>query len=246
MKIRESGTSPYPYWTFENLIHASTAQDIFEELQSLSHDADYISRMYKYDNVFERKFAQDNWDLLPPITKAWLCWTLTAPFIAMIETITGIQGLIADPWLRGGGFHLHKPGGVLMVHKDFTMHPKLKLIRRLNLIVYMNKNYDPSWGGQLELWSKNMEKCEVKIDPGYNMGVLFETPEAPHGFNTPWSAPIGIGRKSLAVYLYSAPTEEDLRKTHLSTQFLRSKDEQTTDGIEALRERRNHGRLTSG
>lgn len=245
MKIIDKGESPFKFWVFENAIDSKLAQMIFTELTSIGDDVNYHATMYKYDNVFEKKLAQDKLELMPPTTKAWLMWTLTQNFVSMIETITGIDGLIPDPWLRGGGFHLHTQGGILKPHLDFTMHPKLKLVRRLNFIVYFNKNYDPSWGGELELWNKEMTVCEKKIQPGYNIGVLFETPDAAHGFSVPWSAPEGITRKSLAVYLYSSPTADDLLRPHRSTQFLRRADEEINPEMEALREKRNSGRLST-
>ncbi len=243
MKFDRHGTSPYKWWTFKEPIHPKTAQEIFTELTRYGDDPHYRADMFKYDNVFEKKLAQNNFDQLPPVTKAWLSWTLTSHFVTMIEQITGIEGLIPDPHFNGGGFHLHTTGGILKPHLDYTRHKKLGLIRRLNFIVYFNKNYDPSWNGQLELWSPDMSECEVKLDPSYNTGVLFETPNAPHGFSVPWSAPDNITRKSLACYLYTCPAESDFATNHLSTQFLLAKGEETDPETEALRQKRNLGRL---
>lgn len=243
MKITQQGEKPFHYWVFKDALDARLAQMICGELVDYGNDPEYRSHMYKYDNVFEKKLAQDNLEMLPPTTKSWLVWTLTAHFVSMIESITGVSGLIPDPWFTGAGFHLHTTGGVLKPHIDFSRHRKHGLIRRFNYIVYFNKNYEKTWGGELELWDKEMKSPDVKIEPGYNVGVLFETPDAPHGFSVPWNAPNGITRKSLAVYLYSAPTLEDLQRDHKSTQFLRAKGETTNDETEALRERRNHGRI---
>lgn len=243
LEITKQGTEPFKYWVIKDPLHPTIAQRIFTELSLLSQDENYLASMYKYSNFFEKKLAQDQMRLMPDTVRGWLAWTLTSEFVDVIEKLTGITGLCVDPWFMGGGIHMHKAGGILRVHKDFTKHRKLGLIRRLNYIVYFNKNYEESWGGQLEFHSKDMSKCEVKIDPGYNVGVLFETPDSPHGFNTPWSAPDNIARKSLAVYLYTAPTKEDLEKEHLSTQFLKTPGEKTTPEIEELRAKRNKGRI---
>ncbi len=236
-----SGESPFRYWIIENALPGQMAQGIFQELSAIRN----TDSMYKYDNYFEKKYAEDRWLHLPPVTKSMLNWTLSGVFVKAIEEMTGLTGMIPDPHLTGGGIHIHKDGGILRPHRDFTLHKKLGLIRKLNWILYMNKNYDPAWGGQLELWSKDMSKCEVSIEPKFNRAVLFETPLAPHGFSNPWSAPHGITRKSLAVYLYAAPTIQDLQSDHKSTQFLKAPNEETTEYIEELRALRNTGRLAS-
>lgn len=236
-----SGTSPFRWWQIDNALPAPMAQVIFQELSAYRD----TSKMYRYDNYFEKKFATDDWSLFPPMTKAMLNWSLSGPFVKSIEDMTGINNLCVDPWLTGGGIHIHKENGVLRPHTDFSMHRKLGLVRKLNWIIYLNKNYDPAWGGQLELWSKDMSKCEVTIEPIFNRAVLFETPGAPHGFSNVWSAPHDITRKSLAIYFYVAPTVEDLAKIHESTHFLPTPGEQTTPEIEELRAKRNKGRLAS-
>lgn len=245
MKIKESGTNPYPYWILENPMHSATAQEVFLELSSLADNPHYVSQMYKYENPLERKLATDKYDLFPPITRAWLTWTLTSQFIQIIQDITGIEGLVADPWFRGGGIHLHRNEGILRPHIDFDFHQDLNLVRRLNFIIYFNKNYSDDWGGALELWSPDGQELTKTIKPEYNMGVLFETPNAVHGFLKPWAAPNGITRKSLAVYLYTSPTKEDLDKPHFSTRFIKTSAENDTEEITKLRELRSKGRLNS-
>ncbi len=242
MKLRSKSESPFKHYIFDEPIHPRTAQEIFSELSTYTE----CTGFYHYDNYFEKKHATDKWGMFPPTTRAWLNWTLSGDFVKWAEEVSGIKGLIPDPHLRGGGIHLHKSGGILRPHTDFNIHPDLGLVRRLNYIIYFNKNYEESWGGQLEFWTRRMDgrlaDC-IKIQPAFNVGVLFETPEAAHGFSVPWDAPNDITRKSLAVYLYSAPTREDLEQQHKSTCFLPIPGEETSPEIEELRERRNNGRL---
>lgn len=237
----EHGTSPFPYWVSDNALQTEMAHGIFYELTKLEP----TDKWYKYDNVFERKYANDKLEEMPIKTKTFLEICNSKDFVSSIERLTGIENLVTDHTYRGGGIHLIGYDGKLDLHKDFSKHPSLGLIRRLNVLIYFNKNWEPSWGGELELWSKDMSKCEVKIEPIFNRMVIFETPDAPHGHPNPWKAPNSIYRKSLALYYYKAPTIEDLQKEHLSTQFLKKPDEQTTPEIEALREKRNKGRLSS-
>src|SRR5262249_39147078 len=84
-------------------------------------------------------------------------------FLQFLEEMTGIEGLIPDPYLEGGGLHMIKPGGSLAIHADFNWHKRLKLDRRLNLLLYLNKDWDESFGGALELWSQDMKAVVKKI-----------------------------------------------------------------------------------
>lgn len=232
---------PFKHWVIDDALPSQMAQQLFKDALTVSSNK---QKLYKYDNIFERKYATDKWDVFPDGTKHFLSWTLCSPFVKKIEEMTGIKGLIPDWSFTGGGYHFHTFDGVLKSHKDFSLHRNLGLIRRLNFIVYLNKNYQPSWGGQLELHDSSLSFFK-EIEPIFNRAVLFETPGNIHGFNKPWRAPDGIERKSIAIYLYTAPTREDFDKEHLSTQFVKLPNEPTNDEIEKLREQRNKGRLTT-
>ena len=80
-------------------------------------------------------------------------------FLKFLEEMTGISGLIPDPYFVGGGMHETKRGGHLGVHADFNIHDKLKLERKLNLLIYLNEDWSPEFGGELELWDTGMRAC---------------------------------------------------------------------------------------
>lgn len=233
------GKTPYNHWCINDFLPKQLANMLFNELNEFTKNTD---EWWRYDNHFEDKYAENRWERFPPTIKTFLYSTLAGPFVNFLELTTGVKGLIADHSLRGSGIHLHKKFGKLHIHKDFTRHEELGLIRRLNVLIYFNKNYESKHGGQLELWSKDMKKCEVSIEPVFNKAVIFETPEAPHGLGSPWMA--DFPRKSISLYYYTSPTAEDLKKEHLSTQFLKKPDEMTTVEIEILRDTRNRGRIT--
>lgn len=79
--------------------------------------------------------------------------------------VTGIEGLIGDSTYAGGGVHIHTTGGSLGVHADFNRHPITDTHRRLNLLLFLNRDWRPEWGGQLELWSAFMCPCAVRGKP---------------------------------------------------------------------------------
>lgn len=125
-------------------------------------------------------------------------------FLRVLETMTGITGLIPDPYLEGGGLHQIERGGYLKVHADFNRYEKLALDRRLNLLIYLNKDWREEYGGHLELWTRDMAKCARKVLPIFNRCVVFSTTDSSyHGHPEPLTCPERSSRKSIALYYYT-------------------------------------------
>ena len=139
--------------------------------------------------------------------------------------------MIGDPYYRGGGIHQIERGGKLDVHIDFNKHQKLNLDRRLNVIIYLNKNWDPSYGGNFEIWNGHqengehiLESCKTKILPLFNRMACFNTSEKSyHGHPEPLNCPPDIFRRSLALYYYTAGDMGDQRAKEHSTIFINDK-----------------------
>ncbi|MDA0284216.1 MAG: 2OG-Fe(II) oxygenase [Planctomycetota bacterium] len=132
-------------------------------------------------------------------------------FLEFLETLTGIEGLIPDPYFQGGGLHQIRKGGFLKVHADFNHHRKLNLDRRINVLVYLNRDWQEEFGGHLELWDRSMEQSVVRVLPVFNRCVVFSTTDwSYHGHPEPLNCPETTSRKSLALYYYSngRPTDE--------------------------------------
>lgn len=141
----------------------------------------------------------------------------TYPIIHFLETLTGMEGLIGDPHYHGGGLHQILPGGFLKVHADFNFLEKLKLYRKINLLLYLNKDWKEAYGGHIELWHRDMSACAQKIAPVFNRCVIFNTDSySYHGHPSPLACPDGVTRKSVAFYYYNTdPRDSD--GTHHST-----------------------------
>lgn len=131
----------------------------------------------------------------------------SAPMLQFLETLTGIEGLIPDPYFTGGGLHETKKGGFLGVHSDFRINKKLNIERRLNAIIYLNHDWQEAYGGNLELWDLGMKTCLKKILPIYNRCVIFNTDkDSNHGHPEPLTTPEHISPRSIALYYYTATT----------------------------------------
>lgn len=150
----------------------------------------------------------------------------SGPFLRYLEGLTGIDGLLPDPHMTGGGLHQYLPGAELRVHADFNKLPGYDLDRRLNLLLYLNPRWDDAWGGGLELWDRGMHACVQRISPIANRCVVFSTTrDSYHGMPDPLACPDGITRRSLALYYYSNGRPEAERGPAHSTLWQTRPDE---------------------
>jgi len=131
-------------------------------------------------------------------------------FASWISAVTGIENLRTTDDSLGSGVHQGKDGSYVDVHIDVNMNPEKGLWRRINLLIYLNRNWKPEYGGDLELWNKEMTVCEVKVPCDFNRAVIFYTDEnSPHGY-AKINVPEGETRKSFYSYFYT-PIGEGFR-----------------------------------
>lgn len=145
----------------------------------------------------------------------------SASMLQFLEGITTIQGLIPDPYFSGGGFHEIRNGGKLGIHADFRINQQLHLNRRLNMLIYLNKDWQESYGGNLEIWDRSMSQCCALIAPIFNRCVIFNTEsDSYHGHPDPLNIPDNITRKSIALYYYTASKHVYNESPSHSTMFV--------------------------
>lgn len=232
--------TPFPHVVVDNFLNYVDAHELryCTAKSVLSSFPDPSEHWYKYDNCFETKFATDKFELMNPDQRYVLNYLNSPTMLRWLESYFEIDGLIPDPYYRGGGLHYIKQGGKLDVHADFNLHPKLKLERRLNVLIYLNEDYKSEYGGQLELWDQTMERCEVSIDPIFNRLVAFETnSNSFHGHPSAWMGP--YPRRSIATYYYTVPRGP--LNVH-STLYQKLPGTKTTPEIEEFRKKRAKGR----
>ena len=198
---------PFPHIVLDGLFSPRLLDRVLEEFERMDR-----GRWHQADALQERKWSTENPRELGPFTAALIAQLNGGAFVGFLEDLTGIRGLLPDPHLRGGGLHEIRPGGLLGVHADFNMHSRLGVYRRLNLLVYLNKEWQEGWGGALELWDRGGQRCVRTIPPVFNRAVLFDTSNSSyHGHPHALACPSDRSRKSVALYYYTVdyPYDED-------------------------------------
>jgi Rps23 Pro-64 3,4-dihydroxylase Tpa1-like proline 4-hydroxylase len=135
----------------------------------------------------QTKLAFNQVEKLPGAVRDILYFLNSRPMLEFLEALTGITGVIPDPYYLGAGLHQIKRGGRLEIHADFNRHSAFRLDRRLNVLLYMNKDWQEEYGGHFELWNKSMTAPVVKIAPLFNRCAIFSTTSTSfHGLPHHW------------------------------------------------------------
>ena len=127
----------------------------------------------------------------------------SAGFLYFVSEITGVRPLLPDPYLSGAGYHVVPAGGKFDVHADRNIDQNSGLERRLAMLIYLNKDWRPEYGGQLELWNQEGTKCEKVVEPIFNRTILFEIGDKNFHAVRPVTDGLGLKRRSFAIYYHS-------------------------------------------
>lgn len=200
-----------------------------------------------HDKVYEKGYGGTHKRQISPYDcdahmRAAFAFFNSAQFIRFIEGITNIQGLIPDPYFSGGGLHETSTGGLLGIHADFQVNEGLQLFRRVNVLIYLNKDWQDAYGGKLELWDKAMTKKVVEVAPIFNRAVIFNTDaDSFHGHPDPLTTPAHITRKSIALYYYKAQAIQNQTGESRHTLYVARPhdDDKTKADVEKLRKKRD-------
>ncbi len=190
---------PFPHVVLDGLFEPALLQQILVEFDGMDR-----SRWHSSDKALERKWATEDIQHFGSTTRAFINQLNGGLFLNFLERLTGIQGLLSDPHLRGGGLHEIRREGELGVHADFNLYPRLNVWRRLNFLLYLNENWDAAWGGELELWDRTGKLKVKSFSPLFNRVVIFDTSNfSYHGHPHPLMCPADRARKSIALYYYT-------------------------------------------
>jgi Rps23 Pro-64 3,4-dihydroxylase Tpa1-like proline 4-hydroxylase len=207
---------PYPHIVIDDFFEPGILDRVltdFPDRNDKNWEAHDIPEEIKLQSKSERA--------IPYYTRQLLYAMNSFGFLQFLEMLTGIPKLLGDPQYEGGGLHQIVSGGKLAVHADFNLHSYYSFDRRLNALVYLNKNWKDEYGGHFEMWDKSMTKAEKLVAPLFNRMVIFTTTEdSYHGHPNPLTCPPGMTRKSMALYYYTvSSTADDANRTRHSTVF---------------------------
>jgi len=200
LRARYREARPFPHLVLDDFLEPAVAEDALAEFPP--PDAE---EWVHYAHYNESKLAVTTRARIPPTLGGLVDELNSSRFVALLARVTEIPGLLPDPSLEGGGLHQIRRGGFLNIHADFTVHPhRPAWVRRLNLLLYLNKGWQDGYGGQLELWDRDVRTCVQRIAPAFNRCVIFSTtPESFHGHPEPLTCPETMTRKSVALYYFA-------------------------------------------
>lgn len=210
------GAVPFDHCIVKSILNPSMALNVEAEFLDYSSD-----KWFYYKNEIENKKAINDWNIFPSNSYRIFSYLNSPEFVDFLSNLYK-KKLYCDPGLHGGGWHIHGVGGNLNPHLDYSVHPKLKLQRALNIIIYLSSDLLPSHGGHLGLWSHDQESNSPlnlihEITPSFNSAVIFDTTQNSwHGMSRALIQPNGVFRKSLAIYyLCDPPKNVDPRERAL-------------------------------
>jgi Rps23 Pro-64 3,4-dihydroxylase Tpa1-like proline 4-hydroxylase len=190
---------PYGHIVIDDFLDPEALEKVLEEFpgrnQKVWHD---------YQSHYENKQELNGEGKMGSFTQHLLYQFNSAPFLQFLETLTGIEHLIPDPYYFGGGIHQLNRGGKLAVHADYSKHVKWPLDRRINAILYLNKDWKEEYNGHLELWDTEVSRCEKKVLPVFNRLLIFSVTDFNmHGVPEPINCPEDMSRKSMAFFYFT-------------------------------------------
>jgi len=209
---------PYPFAIFDDLFDDLELKRVNKEIEEANYKLD--SRNIEGEEVKTRSDFEDNESLPDTISKVFSVIN-GGKFLNILSNLTGIKGLISDPYFDGGGVNIIRNGGTLAVHIDGTTQKRMGVQRRINAILFLNEKWDTNWNGYHEQWvyndkgispldDKQTWRCVRKVLPKFNRLLVFTTNDHSwHGHAGELNIPESQERKSLISYYYTSQRPKD-------------------------------------
>lgn len=196
---------PFPNIVIDNFLEQADAERLLTEHEAIGNGDGWGA----YVHYNERKSGLTKFERMGHHTRDVITALSGPEFLNWLQEVSGIDELMADPDLDGGGLHKIERNGYLNVHVDFLAHTtRPTWSRQLNLLLYLNKDWNPAWNGALELWDADMTECVKSVEPVFNRCVIFNTRKKSfHGHPTPLCCPEDRARRSLALYYFRDENE---------------------------------------
>lgn len=211
--------APYPHLILDNLFSADTLDAVLDEMDEQS------SRTWVEQNLaqLQKKSIRSAVDL-GERTFAFFSQLHSAAFLYLLTEMTGITGLLPDPYLTGAGPTIMPSGGRFDVHADRNTDHYSGLRRRLVMLLYLNKNWRPEYGGQLEIWNTTASAMEKSIEPVFNRAVFFEIGDKNFHAVRPVTTGCGRDRRSLTVYFHTVDLNVVLHNSIYAPKIFQAKE----------------------
>jgi hypothetical protein len=201
---------PYPHASFDGFLGPELALALSERFPGPEHEG-WMRRDYREQAARLGQLQRSGFEGVDPALRHLLAELSGMAFVDFLAALTGIEGLITDPHYRGAGLSLTLPGGHLALHADFNRDRTRHLERKLTVLYYLGKDWQPEWGGALELWDEPRTRCEASFLPVLDRLVVMAHGDTFwHGHPAPLACPEGRFRACVSAYYYvAAPSPED-------------------------------------
>jgi hypothetical protein len=186
---------PFPYLALDGICDEGKLSALYAEIPELENKSrDYVFA----NNKFEKSNYKEIGTLFKELNDDLHCEKMNE-FLSFISC----ENIFVDPKNFGGGLHQGKKNSFLDMHADFNYHPMNKWwFRNMNLLLYLNKDWKPEYGGQLKLEDARTGEKAV-LDVPFNRLVVQQTRGwTLHGYDQTYF-PEGIYRTSIATYAYT-------------------------------------------
>jgi Rps23 Pro-64 3,4-dihydroxylase Tpa1-like proline 4-hydroxylase len=192
---------PYRHLVIDQFLQPVVAESLYQHFPSV----DALKTHWK--SINEKKSEGSDFSSFHPVFSQLRDLFMSKTFCEWISQVTGIEEVFITNDQMGAGIHQGSDGSFLDIHIDFNIHHLLNVHRRLNMLIYLEKNWQETFGGQLEMWNADMTRCEKMVVPAFNRCVIFETNEISyHGYGK-ITVPPDITRKSFFTYFYTHTRE---------------------------------------
>ena len=214
LRDRYAKATPHPHVSVDEVLGDPLARALASVFPGPTHASwkrhDYLEQSARLGNL-----QRSNFEGVHPALRHLLAELSGMAFLDFLETLAGVEGLIPDAHFRGAGLHLTLRGGHLALHADFNRDRFRSLSRRVTVLYYLNPGWQQEWGGELELWSADLARCEVKIAPLLDRLVVMAHGDTNwHGHPQPLQCPEDRGRAAIAAYYYAADPSPDAPAAH--------------------------------
>ena len=170
----------FPHIVFNDFVNKTILDDVANEAKFLVNEEDAETSEWRMgskqwddgvdhaDQIFKRGIRDIE---KMPFYMNLLCRYFNSDeFMEFMRQLTGIEDLSPDWGYEGGGLHVTYPGGLLNIHHDFNYKDDIapvRMYRKVNLLIYLNEEWEADWQGALELWKSDLTDDFKTLQPKY-------------------------------------------------------------------------------